>query len=424
MSAKKRSSRAPGRQGGRGRGKAPSTGPSVRSPGVKVTAPAASALRAGHPWIFRDALTRPLSLDTGSVVSVSDEDGHKLGFGLVDRDATVAVRMIGRGETGAFEAPEVRARIDKALARRERLMDDGTATARRLVHGEGDGLPGFAVDRFGDFLVVYKYARCIEPWVETALDHLMEVVGPEGIYLQDRVRPVAAEDHRPAAANVRGKAAPPEYEVEEDGLRFLVDPSAPVSPGLFLDLREGRRLAEQWCGGKRVLNLFSFTGAFGVRAVRAKAEEVVNVDAAARSHARCRQNLAASGLDSEAVEGLVGDVFKHLEKFRQRERTFDFAVVDPPPFSNVDGQVFSALKNWQELVTATAQVMAPGGLMLAVCNAAGLPEQDFLNALGRGAAAARRGIRIVSELGLPPDFPVVPAFTEGRYLKVKLVEFS
>ena len=163
---------------------------------------------------------------------------------------------------------------------------------------------------------------------------------------------------------------------------------------------------------------------FALRALRGGAKEVVNVDSAARSHARCRQNLVASGLDSEAVDGVVGDVFKHLERFRQREREFDLVVVDPPPFSNVDGQVFSALRHWQELIEGIAGVAAPGALCLAVCNAAGLAESDFMNSVGRGAAAARRSVRVVSELGLPPDFPVQPAFNEGRYLKVKLLAFG
>ncbi len=396
----------------------------MRSAGVKVAAPAAAALRAGHPWVFKEALLRPLAVDTGQVIAVADEDGHRLGWGLADGDATVAVRMLGRGQKREFDAAEVKKRVVAALKRREGLLDDGVVETQRLIHGEGDGLPGFAVDRLGDWLVAYKYARCVEPWLEDALDAVMEAAAPKGIYLQDRVRSVSAEERRPKAELVRGSVAPAEYTVHEDGLAFVVDPSTPVSPGLFLDLREGRRIAETKCAGRRVLNLFSFTGAFALRAVRAGAAEVVNVDAAARSHARCRQNLAASGLDSEAVEGVAGDAFKHLERFRQKERVFDFIVVDPPPFSNVDGNVFSALRHWQELTEAVAHVAAPGALVLAVCNAAGLAESDFLNSVGRGAAAARRPVRIVGEYGLPPDFPVLPAFTEGRYLKVKLLHFA
>ena len=131
-----------------------------------------------------------------------------------------------------------------------------------------------------------------------------------------------------------------------------------------------------------------------------------------------------STIQISSFDGIVGDCFKHLAKFRQRGRTFDFVVVDPPPFSNVDGTVFSAMRNWTELVQAIAEVMEPGGVMMAVCNAAGLDESDFAATLGRGANRARRTARLIGELGLPPDFPVPPAFNEGRYLKVKLVEIG
>ena len=245
-----------------------------------------------------------------------------------------------------------------------------------------------------------------------------------GIYLQDRVRPVTPDERRPPAFHLAGKAAPPDLQVDEDGLRFHVDVTAPVSPGLFFDLREGRRLAEAWSEGRSVLNLFSFTGAFALRALRGGARSVTNVDAAARSHARCRQNLAASGYEPEACEAINGDVFKHLERFRQRDRVFDLVIVDPPPFSNVKGSVFSALRDYGDLIQAIAPVVAPGGLVLAVCNAVRLSEEEFLLAIGQGAAAAGRKACLLGECGLPADFPVLPAFIEGRYLKVKLLQLT
>ena len=311
----------------------------------------------------------------------------------------------------------------RAVSRRERL---GLPETRRLIHGEADGFPGIAVDLLGEFLLIYKYARVAETYLDTLVPLLEEHLMPEGggIYLQDRVRPVTADERRPPAFHLKGKAAPPDVEVDEDGLRFLVDVTAPVSPGLFFDLRDGRRLIEPWCKDRTVLNLFSFTGAFALRAIRGGARAVTNVDAAARSHARCRQNLAASGIDPEACEALGGDVFKYLERFRQRDRVFDLVIVDPPPFSNVKGSVFSALRDYGDLMAAIAPVVAPGGLILAVCNAVRLSEEEFLLALGEGAMAGGRSIRLLGECGLPPDYPVLPAFIEGRYLKIKLLQLD
>jgi 23S rRNA (cytosine1962-C5)-methyltransferase len=275
-----------------------------------------------------------------------------------------------------------------------RLRGPAFATgACRLVHGEADGFPGLAIDRLGDFLLLYKYARVAESYLDALVPILEQELKPAGIYMQDRIRGVTADDRRPPAFHLAGKAAPPDVEATEDGLKFLVDVTAPVSPGLFLDLREGRRLCEAWVEGSQRVQPLQLHRRVRLRAVRAGATAVTNVDAAARSHARCRQNLAASGMDPEAIEAINGDVFTHLEKFRQRGRVFDFLIVDPPPFSNVKGSTFSALKDWNQLMAAVAGVTAPGGHVLAISNAVRLPEDEFFLALGEGVHQAKRSAR-------------------------------
>jgi len=388
--------------------------------GLKVNDAAARCIRTGHPWVFRDSVRREVEgVEPGSLIRVLDADGKPLGWGLIEPQGAIAVRLVSVEPEFAWGHDAVAARIDAAIDLRTRLLGDRVGTAFRWLHGEGDGLPGISVDRLGDYLLVYKYSRAADAFLESVQNHLFERLQPQGIYLQDRTRPVTAGEPRPGATLLLGKAAPPEITVEEDGLRFVVDVTAPVSPGLFLDLREGRRLFESLAEGRRVLNLFSFTGAFGVRAVRAKAARIANVDAASRSHARCRQNLEASGLDPEGCEALAGDVFKHLERLRRLDERFDLVVVDPPPFSSVKGKVFSALRDWEELIAAIAKVVAPGGEILAISNAAKLTEDELMTAVGSGGLRAGRELRLIGEVGLPPDFPVPPAFTEGRYLEVK-----
>lgn len=390
-----------------------------RDRGLKVNTAAARGISSGHPWVFRDSVLRPLEgLQSGASVRVQDQDGNHLAWALYEPQGAIAARIVSLREDFEWGPEVIARRVELAVADRARLGDEVSA-ACRLIHTEGDSLPGVAVDRLGDYLLVYKYARVVDDYLDHLLDALDSQLSPRGIYLQDRVKPVTAEERRPGAALMRGKVAPTEITVEEDGLSFVVDVTAPVSPGLFLDLREGRRLCESVAKDKRVLNLFSFTGSFGLRALRGGAKSVVNIDAAARSHARCRQNLEASGLDAEACKALTGDVFKHLEKLRQRDELFDLVVVDPPPFSRVKGRVFSALRDWQSLIEAIAPVVAEGGEILAVSNASRLPEEHLMTALGAGAVHAHRGMRLVGECGLPADFPVPPAFSEGRYLRIK-----
>ncbi len=398
--------------------------PTVRRPGkdraLKLALPAVRSVESGHPWVFRDSLRRSLDgVASGTPVPVSDEDGRSVGWGLYEPDGAVAVRMVSAQADFTWGPDVLEERISAALAHREVALEDSIRGACRLVHAEGDGIPGVAVDQLGEFVLVYKYARCVDAYLEPLIEILDSKLSPAGIYLQDRVKPVTPEERRPGAAHMKGKNAPSDLVIEEDGLKYLVDPSAPVSPGLFLDLREGRRWVEKLSKGRRVLNLFSFTGSLGMRAVRGGAEAVVNVDAAARSHTRCRQNLEASGFDGQACKPLTGDVFKHLEKLRQREEQFDLIVVDPPPFSRVKGKVFSALKDWRSLMEAIVGVCAPGADVIAISNASRLPDDEFMSALGGGALAGGRTARLLGECGLPPDFPVPPAFAEGRYLKVK-----
>ena len=161
---------------------------------------------------------------------------------------------------------------------------------------------------------------------------------------------------------MRGQAAPVELEVVEDDLKFVVDVTAPLSTGLFADLREGRRAVRQWASGRRVLNLFSYTGAISVYAQAGGATEVVAVDVAAKAHARARKNFSASGFDPEKPEHVVGDSLKVLARFSERSRMFDMVVIDPPAFASAaarGGKPWSAVRDYADLITASLEVLVP-----------------------------------------------------------------
>jgi len=176
-----------------------------------------------------------------------------------------------------------------------------------------------------------------------------------------------------------------------------------------------RRAAE-----RRVLNLFSYTGAFSVRSAKAGASEVVSVDSAAKVHARARHNFELSGLDPNRAEFITADVIKTLERFADRGRSFDLVVCDPPTFSHGPGRMFSAGADLGHLAGAAARVLAPGGFLALATNATKLSPADVDRALAEGAASCGHDLRIVERHGLPPDFPVRPGFPEGNYLKFVL----
>ena len=206
----------------------------------------------------------------------------------------------------------------------------------------------------------------------------------------------------------------------EDDLKFVVDVTAPLSTGLFADLREGRRAVRQWASGQRVLNLFSYTGAISVYAQAGGATEVCAIDVAAKAHARARRNFTASGFDPEKPEHIVGDVFKVLARFLERRRTFDMVVVDPPAFASAaarGGKPWSAMRDYSELITAALDVLAPGGLLAAASSTHKMTSEEFERSIADGAMAAGTRLQILDRRRLPSDFPTVPGFPEASYLK-------
>ena len=400
----------------------PLPGAQVRKNTVRLPADIAHRVRAGHPWVYREALgPRPLSPEPGTPIDLVDPDGEFVGRGLYDADSTIALRVFVRNPDVQIDGKLVRDRVRAAVALRKRLLDIDKLGCLRLVNAESDGLPGIVVERYADYLVVQLYTSAVANLRDALHDALVEELKPKAIYEQRRYKSLGGEAPRQVAAElVRGDAAPVELEVKEDDLMFVVDVTAPLSTGLFADLREGRRAVRQWANGRSVLNLFSYTGAISVYAHAGGATEVCAIDVAAKAHARARRNFAACGFDPEKPEHIVGDVFKVLARFVERGRKFDVVVVDPPAFASAaarGGKPWSAMRDYSELITAALDVTVPNGMLIAASSTHKMSPAEFEVALADGAMAAGTRLQIVDRRGLPPDFPTVPGFPEANYLK-------
>jgi 23S rRNA (cytosine1962-C5)-methyltransferase len=396
--------------------------PIVRKNTVRLPGDIAHRVRAGHPWVYREALgPRPLIAEPGTVIDCVDEDGEFVGRGLYDSDSAIALRVFVRAPDVPIDGKLIRDRVRGAIALRKRLINFDQLQSSRIINAESDGLPGIVVERYADYLVVQLYTSAVMGLRGDLYDALDVELKPKAIYEQRRFKSLAGDAPRQVAAEiVRGNAAPVELEVKEDDLTFIVDVTAPLSTGLFADLREGRRAVRQWANGRRVLNLFSYTGAISVYAQAGGATEVCAVDVAAKAHARARRNFAASGFDPEKPEHIVGDAFKVLARFVERKRTFDMVVLDPPAFASAaarGGKTWSALRDFAELVSASLEVLAPGGLLIAASSTHKMTAQEFELALADGAMHAGTRLQIIDRRSLPPDFPTVPGFPEASYLK-------
>ena len=389
----------------------------MRRGAVRLPGDVAAKVLAGHPWVYREALAgRQLRERTGDVVELLDPNGDFVGRGFYEEEAVIAVRVVTRDEREQ-PGPQLAARrVREAIELRRRYLP-ADLTAQRLINGENDGLPGVAVDRYGEYLVLHLFTPSVAKLRDAILDELMAALEPKAIYEQRRTRTLAGEAPRPAEL-VRGTAAPVEVDVAEGPLRFWVDVTAPLSTGLFLDLRAGRQALAGWSRGRRVLNLFSYTGAISVYAQHGGASEVCAVDISAKAHARARRNFALNGYDPEKPEHIVGDVFKVLARMKERSRKFDLVVLDPPAFGTAGrGQVFSAVQDYRDLVSAALSVTARGGLLAAASSTHKIGHDDFDRMLAEGGAKAQAPLRILERCWLPPDFCVSPGFPEGGYLK-------
>jgi 23S rRNA (cytosine1962-C5)-methyltransferase len=387
----------------------------------RVAGDIASRVQAGHPWIYRDALgPRGISEDTGAVIDILSGNREFVARGFVDREHAIAVRVLTRNphEDVAPGRGAIAERFARAIALRKVLFGAAIPEASRAFSGENEGLPGVTVDRYGDFVVVQWLSAGALAWRDELYGAIERELSPAAIYEQRRLRPLGGSAPPEPAVRVSGEEAPVELVVSDAGCRYGVDVTAPMGVGLFPDMRLGWGAVAARAPGRRLLNLFSYTGAFSVRAAKAGAAEVVAIDLAAKAHARARRNYELSGLDPAKLEAIAADVMKTLDRFADRGRRFDLIVCDPPTFSQGPAGQFQVARDLARLAAGCARVLETGGQLVFATNSTKVSAAEVDKALGEGGAIAGADLRIVERVGLPPDYPVAPGFPEGNYLKV------
>jgi len=391
--------------------------PRLRKGSVRLPSEAARRLAAGHPWVFRDTIGRPLSSESGDVVDLYEQDGGFIARGIYDAEGPIAVRAFTRDPDEVLDASAFQRRVRAAARLRKALLPTENLTAYRLIHGEGDFLPGITVDRYGDHLVMHVFSASLTKVSEQLIPVLREVHSPKSIYVQRRYRPLGGEGPREPADLAWGEVAPVEIEVKEGRLRFGVDVTAPLGTGLFPDLRDGRNAVTARASGRRVLNLFSYTGALSLAAAAGGAKEVVSVDLSAKAHARARRNLQLSGMSEEQHEFIAADALTVMARMADRKRLFDMVIMDPPAFAHSRERSFSVERDYRELVAMALRVCDSGALLCCAANAHRFSLDALIAEIGEGASRARRLVRVVEQHGLPVDFPLPAGFTDGNYLK-------
>jgi 23S rRNA (cytosine1962-C5)-methyltransferase len=377
-------------------------------PTLELPAQLKRGLQAGHPWVYRDHVPRGFQAQSGTWVKV--RSGGFSAFALWDESSKIALRLFS--ERVVPDADWVRERVAAALALRRAVLDQQTS-AYRLLYGEGDGIPGLTVDVYGPFAVIVTYADSLEvvvPWVVRALVELLKL---HGVVRRARV----ADGEPPLLQALHGRLPPRDLIVSEHGLRMHVDLFSGQKTGLFLDHRENRLFLGGLCAGKRVLNLFSYTGAFSLYAARGGATSVTSVDLSQPAARAARSNFELNGLDPEQHEFVAEDVFAFLERTRRAGTSYDVVICDPPSFANSRDQQKNALRAYVSVNSSGLRVLAANGIYAAASCTAQVSSDAFRGVLAEAAVNAKRRLQMFHDAGHAADHPIFAGHPEGRYLK-------
>jgi 23S rRNA (cytosine1962-C5)-methyltransferase len=390
--------------------------------GLVLTAAAASFVEAGGRDVPLDLGGVAEPLEAGRPLRLVGPDGQPLGLALADPE-NERLRVLCRVDEAidAIGPAFFAARVERALALRRTLGLAGERCAFRLVHGAGDGLPGFAMDVLAPWAVLSVYSRAFLPHGQLLARAAMEWVGLRGVVVKVRSRGAASQQR--VKQETVGEAPPSAFVIEERGVPFEVHPDRGLNTGLFTDMREHRHGLARFVAGKAVLNGFAYTGTLSVVAARAGASSVTTVDVSSGVLAWARDNLRLSGLDPSAppFRFEAKDVARFVEEEARAGRRYDAVLLDPPAFSAARGAGFAIDRDYPGLVARASRLLPDGGLLWLAGNARG---SDLVGLARDGFRRARRTASLLELGGLPPDHPTVPAQPEDRYLQVGLFRLS
>lgn len=374
-------------------------------------------IRDGHPWVFSGAIQAEQGDREAAVAQVFDASGSRLGAGFYSAASQIRVRMLAPdprsdSATGEVDLAYFEKRLRAADAWRQRLLPAKT-TGYRLLNAEGDGLPGWTVDRFGTVFVSQITCAGLERLRDRAYGALSRVFpGAAILHLGD------LGARREEGLSTRNEAiageVPREAAFEECGFRFSAELEGGQKTGFYCDQRESRRLVEGMARERRVLDLFSHTGAFSLYALRGRARSVTAVESAGRLNEIARRSVIENHLDPGRTDFVTADVFEDL---RERREMYDLVICDPPPLAKRRTHIDKAARAYKDLNRLALSRLAPGGLFLTWSCSGAIDSKLFRQILFAAAVEARVDLALLAPLAAAPDHPVSVFHPQGEYLK-------
>lgn len=369
-----------------------------------------------HPWVFSGAISHlPEGIEEGETVLVKADDGRLIGTGHY-QIGSIAVRMLHFGADIDPDKEFFANRLSEALRLRRTLnLERSDNNAYRLVHGEGDFLPGLIIDIYGETAVLQAHSpgmHFCRNIIALALTELEDISIANVYYKSETTLPYKARLDPQNDYLIGGFDS---NVALENGLQFHIDWLKGQKTGFFIDQRDNRSLLERYSRGRSVLNMFCYTGGFSVYALRGGARRVVSVDSSAKAIALTTANVNMNFHDDIRHEAVADDAFKYLDNIRKDE--FDLIILDPPAFAKHRSALHNALRGYQRLNAKAFERIAHGGLLFTFSCSQAVSREQFRLAVFSAAAQTGRKVRILHQLTQPADHPVNIYHPEGEYLK-------
>ena len=375
-------------------------------------------LGAGHLWVYSnevDTKKTPLKdLPPGSVAALYSQRGQFCGNAYVNPRSLICARVFSFREGQALNKDLLIKRINAALKLRESLYK---FPAYRLIHGEGDLLPGLVVDRYDSTLVVQISTAGMQSIEDEVIESLIECLSPTGIHIRSTSAIRKLEGLEPREETVHG-SVPDAVHIKENGLRFEVPMKGGQKTGWFYDHRENRLLLQKYCEGKRVLDAFSYLGAWGINALAGGATEVVAIDSSAAACDGALHNAKLNDFDSSKNSVIKGDVAECLSKLKDDSaEKFDIIVLDPPAFIQRAKDKRNGTEKYRKINSLATKLLTENGLLVSASCSHHLNEADLQRVMLQSARSAGCGLQVLARGHQGPDHPVHAAIPETEYLK-------
>lgn len=371
-----------------------------------------SVLR-GHPWIFSGALESLPICDPGTILPVYSSQGEFLAQAYFHPDNSLTGRIL------SFQQGEIKKKLEQLLISacqlRKQLFEGQKTNAYRLINGEGDGLPGLIVDYYDGYLALQIHTQGIEKLRDFLIQQLVKILSPKGIY-EKSLSPAREEDGLEMREGILYGNVPEKISILENGKTFLVSIPEGQKTGFFLDHRSMRQKVEEISKNRRVLNCFSYTGAFSIYALKGGAKEVTSIDSCKTACRLAEENTEINQLKNHQI--LQADVFDYLESHPIEQ---DLVILDPPAFAKKRKHLDNALKAYQKINYTVLKGLPPRSFLLTSSCSYHVTEELFVQAVFFAAEKAKRNARILSRHLQAADHPISLNHPEGAYLKSLLL---